>query len=780
MDVKDIRAISMYWYIWRREVKIMQFETEIGGRKLIAKTDEVAGQANGSCLVQYGETTVLATAVLGEEQGDLDYFPLSVEFEERFYAAGKIKGSRFIKRETKPPDEAILSGRLVDRSIRPLFDDESRRAVQIILTVLSVDQENDPDIVALWAASLALSISDIPWDGPVAGVRVGLIASAEKPTVPERKGEWVLNPTYEARAKSDLDLVVCGAQGRILMLEAGAREIKEDLMFEAIKYSVKHFEKINSFIKEIREKVGKKKIPLIGDLTSEEVLAKQELKRITEEIINKEAPEYLFKNILKTKEDRLGAAENIRARLEQALIEKQIGKEKRTKAIEYASKLIYTQVSRAILDNDRRVDGRKLDQIRPIDCQVGVLPRVHGSAIFSRGETQVLSVVTLGAPGAEQYLDTMEESGRKRFMHHYNFPPFCSGEVKNSKSTSRRETGHGALAEKGLLPIIPEKEVFPYTIRIVSEVLSSNGSTSMASVCASVLAAMDAGMPIKKPVAGIAVGLASEENKEGSGFERYKIITDIQDLEDGPGGMDFKVIGTTDGIMAVQMDTKTKGLNFEIIQQSFEVSNKARQEILNEMGRVLAEPRPELSPYAPRVIVFKIDPDKIRDVIGPGGRIINEIINKTGAMIDIEQDGTVSITSPDSDSLSKATDWVKNITREFKVGEIFQGKVTRIMDFGAFMELVPGQEGMVHVSDMADYRVEHPSDLVKIGDIVPVKIIEIDKQGRVNLTMDLSAVGPKSRPSSRPGFRPRREGARLSPYASGSSRRPSRYSHDKR
>ncbi len=722
----------------------MEFSTEIGGKKLIVKTDEVAGHANGSCVAQYGETTVLATAVLGREEKELDYFPLSVAYEERFYAAGKIKGSRFIKRETRPPDEAVLAGRLIDRSIRPFFNEESRQAVQVILTVLSIDQENDPDMVALWAASIALAVSDIAWAGPIAGARIGWIKS-QVPTASERGGEWVLNPSYEARTKSDLDLIVCGTQGRVIMLEAGAKEVSNEIISEAIKYGLKHLEKINNFIKEIQQKVGREKTPLKVDLTGEEALAKQELKRITKEIIKKEAPKYLFEQLLKTKEQRIGAAEKIRARLDELLIEKQIGKEKRTKVIEYANKLIYRQVSQAILDKDQRIDGRKLDEIRPINCQVGVLPRVHGSAIFSRGETQVLSIVTLGAPGAEQYLDTMEESGRKRFMHHYNFPPFCSGEVKPLRSTSRRETGHGSLVEKGLLPILPGKEDFPYTVRVVSEVLSSNGSTSMASVCASVLAVMDAGMPIKKIVAGVAIGLASEEDENG--FKRYKVLTDIQDLEDGPGGMDFKVIGTSEGVMAIQMDTKTKGLNLDIITQTLESSAEARKKILEKMAQVLEKPRLNLSPYAPRVTVIKIDPDKIRDVVGPGGRVINEIINKTGAMIDIEQDGTVAITSPSDESLKKAASWIKDITREFKAGEVFQGRVTRIMDFGAFVEIVPGQEGMVHVSEMAYRHVEHPGDIVKIGDIVPVKIIEIDKQGRINLS--IKALKSPSKSQSR-------------------------------
>ena len=732
----------------------MEFSTEIGGRKLIVKTGEVAGQANGSCVVQYGETTVLATAVLGEEEKELDYFPLSVEYEERFYAAGKIKGSRFIKRETRPPDEAVLAGRLIDRSIRPLFNEESRRAVQVILTVLSIDQENDPDIVALWAASIALSISDIAWDGPISGVRVSRIPiEPDQASAPQRGGEWVLNPSYEAREKSDLDLIVCGTKDRVIMLEAGAEETKNELVAEAIKYGLKHLEKINKFIKSIQKKVGKEKTPLVADLTSEEALAKQEFKRITEDIINQEAPKYLFKHPLKTKEERIGAAEKIRKRLDELLIEKQIGKEKRAKAIEYANKLIYHQVSQRVLDKDERIDGRQLDEIRPINCQVGVLPRVHGSAIFSRGETQILSIVTLAAPGSEQYLDTMEESGRKRFMHHYNFPPFCSGEIKGLRSTSRREIGHGALVEKGILPILPEKEEFPHTIRIVSESLSSNGSTSMAAACASVLAVMDAGIPVKKPVAGIAIGLASEEDEKG--FKRYKLLTDIQDLEDGPGGMDFKVIGTAEGITNIQMDTKTRGLNFDIVEKALVASSKARQQVLKKMTQVLAQPRSELSPYAPKIIIIKIDPDKIRDVVGPGGRVINEIIDKTGVMIDIEQDGIVSITSQSDESLKKAVDWVKDITREFKAGEVFQGRVTRIMDFGAFVEIVPGQEGLVHVSEMDYHHVKHPGDLVKIGDIVPVKIIEIDKQNRINLSMK-ALKDPPAHSSSNDNFSPRR------------------------
>ena len=718
----------------------MQFETEIGGRKLIVKIDDIAGQANGAALVQYGETVVLATAVMGQENQEADYFPLSVDYEERFYAAGKIKGSRFIKRETRPPDEAILAGRLIDRAIRPFFNQDIRRPVQIIITVLAVDKENDPDIVGLYGASCALAISDIPWEGPIAGVRVGQI-----------RGEWVLNPTYEAREKSDLDLVVCGRDYRVIMIEAQAKEISEDIMFKAVQYSLKHFEKVNKFLAEIQKKVGKKKIPIMGNLIQEDS-GTLKAKKMAEDFIAEIAPKYLFDRPLKTKEARIGAVAKIKEKLEEFLTGKNIGKEKRTKALEATDKLIYGEVSRFILEKNLRIDGRKLDEIRPISALVGVLPRVHGSAMFTRGESQVLSTVTLGAPGMEQYLDTMEETGRKRYMHHYNFPPFCSGEAKPLRVTGRREIGHGALVEKGLLPILPAKDDFPYTIRLVSEVLSSNGSTSMAALCGSVMASMDAGIPIKKPVAGVAIGLASEENEKG--FLRYKIITDIQDLEDGPGGMDFKVAGTKDGITAIQMDTKTKGLDFSIIKETLEAGRNGRSKILGKMKEILPAPRAELSPYAPRVCVIHIDPVKIRDVIGPGGKVINEIINKTGVTIDVEQDGTVSVTSENEESLKKAVDWIKDITRKIEPGEIFQARVTRIMDFGAFAEIVPGQEGLIHISEIAPYRVAHPGEIVRVGEVIPVKVIKIDEQGRINLS--LKAVKkdyPQPRPES-PGRSP--------------------------
>jgi len=707
----------------------MEFTKEIGGKKMIVKTGELAQQANGSCLVQYGETTVLATAVLGSGDGEgMNYFPLSVEYEEKFYAAGKIKGSRFIKRETRPTDEAVLIGRLIDRSIRPLFDQNCRRAVQIILTVLSIDQENDPDVVAFTAASIALAISDIEWDGPTAGVRVARVLDENG-----GNASWQINPNHITRNESDLDLFVSGINGRVLMIEAGAQDVSNEIMAEAIQCGIKACDEVNDFIKEIQNKIGKEKVPLIVKKHSlEEAPTREELKKMTEDVVNQEAPKYLFAKPLTSKKERIGAAEGIRQKLEEILLEKNIGKEKRAKAIEYANELIYQQVSLGILDNNQRIDGRKPEEIRSMSCQVGVLPRVHGSAVFSRGETQVLSVITLGAPGSEQYLDTMEKNIRKYFMHHYNFRPFCTGEAKPIRFTGRREIGHGSLAEKGMLPIIPDTEKFPYTVRIVSEVLSSNGSSSMASLCASVMASMDAGIPIEKPVAGIAIGLASEEGEQG--FKRYKVLTDIQDLEDGPGGMDFKIIGTKEGITAIQLDTKTKGLTKEIIEETLQASQKARIEILGKMTDVLSQSREDLSEYAPRVIILKINPDKIREVIGPGGKTINEIIAKTGAMIEIEQNGNVAISSPNKESLSDAVKWIKDITRELQTGETFEGKVVKIVDFGAFIELVPGQDGLLHISKMSDRRINHPSDVMKEGDKIQVKITDVNPQGKISLT----------------------------------------------
>jgi len=701
-----------------------KFETEFGGRNLIVTIGDIAGQANGSCLVQYGETVVLVTATMGKENSEKDYFPLMVDYEERFYAAGKIKGSRFIKRETRPPDEAILASRLIDRAVRPLFDQDLKRDIQIIATVLSLDEENDPDIVAFWGAVIALSISDIPWNGPIAGLRVGLIPSEEG-----YPPQWSLNPTYKAREKALIDLVVGGKPDQILMIESQAREQNEEVFKQGFSFANKHLRELIEFFSEIQKKAGK---PKRMDLIEEVKEQKKEWQKLIEEWIEKNVPRLFFDKPLKTKEQRMATLEQTKKELEEYLISKSLNKEKRTKALESVEKLVSKQIGREIIKRKKRIDGRELDEIRPLFIQAGVLPRTHGSALFQRGETQVLSTVTLGAPGMEQYLDTMEETGRKRFIHHYNFPPFCSGEVSPLRSTGRREVGHGALVERGLLPLIPSKEDFPYTIRVVSEVLSSNGSTSMASACASILALMDAGVPVKKLVAGIAIGLSSEE-KNGK-ISQYQLLTDLQDVEDGPGGMDFKVIGTRDGITAIQMDTKTSGLSLEIISQALDRAKSARYRILDQMEKVLKSPRPHLSPYAPKISAFRIDPEKIRDVIGPGGRVINDIIAKTGVTIDIEQDGLVVVTSESEDSLKKAVDWVKDITREIKVGEVFKAKITRLADFGAFAEIIPGHEGLIHVSELSHKYVKNPREVVSVGDVIPVKVIGIDEMGRINLS----------------------------------------------
>jgi len=702
---------------------IERFEEEIGGKKLIVETGRFAGLANSSCTVQYGETLVLATVVLSKTQREgVDFLPLLVDYEERLYAAGKIKGSRFIKREGKATDEAILTGRLVDRAIRPLFSEEIRNDIQVVLTVLSFDQQNDPDIVSLIAASCALSISDIPWLGPIGAVRVGRIDN-----------EWVLNGNYETRLKSDLDLVVAGTKDKVMMLEAGAKEVKEEEMLEAIRFGQKHIGKIVSFIADIQKKIGLEKNSEILKKDEEEIKELESLKIKVREFADKNLENILFDHNIETKLGRREARENLSEKLEEELIKQEIGKDKRKKAQEILECLVEEEISKAILEKEKRVDGRSIKDIRPLSADVGFLPHNHGAGLFKRGDTQVLSVVTLGAPGDEQHLDTMEESGTKRFMHHYNFPPFSVGEVGPLRGPGRREIGHGALAERALIPLIPDRESFPYTIRIVSEVLSSNGSSSMASVCASSLSLMDAGVPIKKAVAGVAMGLASlEENNE---IKKYKVFTDLQDLEDSTGGMDFKVAGTCDGITAIQMDTKTKGLTDEIVKETIYMAQEARLKILGVMNKAIEKTRVELSPFAPRVTTLRINPEKIRDVIGPGGKVINEIIAQTGVLIDIEDDGLVMITSHSQEGSEKAIEWVKSLTREVKVGEIFQGKVVSILDFGAFVEILPKQDGLVHISELAPYRVNKVGDIVKIGDIIPVKVIKIDEQGRINLSL---------------------------------------------
>ncbi|MBI3115057.1 MAG: polyribonucleotide nucleotidyltransferase [Candidatus Kerfeldbacteria bacterium] len=706
------------------------FEADIGGRVMKIEVGKYAGQTNGSCTVQYGDTVVLATAVIGSTPREgIDYFPLLVDYEERLYAAGKIKGSRFIKREGRPSDEAILTARLVDRSIRPLFADIIRNDVQVVLTVLSVDQENDPDIVSLVAASAALAISPIPWAGPIAGVRVGII-----------NGEWVLNPTYEARVKSDLDLVVSGTGNKVLMIEAGGKEVPEEVVLGAMSFAQKHLKKIMTLIEQAVAGVGQPKFDPTARQSSDEQAAAKVIEQKVDAFLQSHKTADAF---APDQAKRTAATEQLMAELEQALKDdNKVDKDGRAQGLALLQHRLDEEARRLILAEGKRVDGRQLDEIRSLSAEAGVLPRTHGSGLFQRGETQVLSIVTLGAPGDEQVLDTMEESGKKRYMHHYNFPGFSVGEVKPIRGPGRREIGHGALAEKALEPLIPPKEEFPYTIRVVSEVLSSNGSSSQASVCGSTLALMDAGVKIKAPCAGIAMGIVTDEQ---SG--KYIILTDIQGVEDHAGEMDFKVAGTKTGITAIQLDVKNHGLTEPMWKETLAKARAAREKILAVMHEAIAEPRPELSPYAPRVSTLRIDPEKIRDVIGRGGETINKIIDECGGIdvtkIDIEQDGLVMVTSHNAEMAAKAIKWIEDLTREVKVGEIFEGPVTQIVkdrntgeEIGAIVQILPGQDGMVHISELAQQRINRVSDVVNVGERLKAVVKDVDtERGRISLSV---------------------------------------------
>lgn len=702
-----------------------KFEIEWGGKQLSIEIGKYAAQANASCTVQYGDTVVLATVVLGSSPREgIDYFPLMVDYEERLYAAGKIKGSRFIKREGRPSDEAILTARLVDRSIRPLFEKSIRSDVQVVLTVLSWDSENDPDVPSLIGAACVLSISNIPWSGPIAGIRIGRIG-----------GEFVINPSYKAREKSDLDILVAGSYNRVVMIEAGGKEVPEESMFEAIKFAQKHLKKPVRLIEEITRELGQEKIVTDIDLSEEEKESQEKVRAKVNAFLQSKDIGELFK--FESKEELNQKIEQLKEELNLLLKEdNEVNKEERAWGLKLIDPVIEKAAEDVVLKQNRRVDGRTFDEIRPISAQVGVLPRVHGSGLFERGETQVLSVVTLGSPGDEQFLDNMEESGKKRFMHHYNFPGFCVGEVSPMRSPGRREIGHGALVEKAIIPMLPNKEEFPYTIRVVSEVLSSNGSSSQASVCASSIALMDAGVPIKKPIAGIAMGLILDQETGA-----YKVLTDIAGIEDHAGYMDFKISGTRDGITAIQLDIKTWGISNEIISETLEKAKKARLKILNVMEKVISEPRKELSPYAPRIETLHVKPDRVRDIIGPGGKMINNIIDKTGVAIDIEPDGVVMITSSNADGLQKAKEWIENLTKEVKVGEIYKGKVTRLLDFGAIVEILPGQDGMVHISELSESHVENIGDVLKPGDEILVKVINVDENGRIALSYKQALPG---------------------------------------
>jgi polyribonucleotide nucleotidyltransferase len=688
----------------------MEFKIKIGDEEIICKIENLAEQANGSCFLQIGESEVLSTAVISNYELKQDFFPLTVEYEERYYAAGKIRGPRYIKRETRPSDEAICNARLIDRAIRPLFPKELKREVQVINTVLSWDGKYDPDTLALFASSIALTISDIPWNGPLAVLRIGKIGD-----------KFILNPTYEEREKASLDIVMSGVKReKILlnMIEARGQEAREEDVVEAFEFAKPFFEKLIEFQEEIKRKIGKEKIRI------EEKKIDEDLKKEILENFGEKIKESVFG---KEKKERIEAIGDLKEEIKSFVSQK--FPEKIDEAMEIFERERRRVLRETIIEKEIRPDGRKLDEIREISCQVGILPRTHGSGLFCRGQTKSLSIVTLGAPGDVQLLEGMEITGKKRFLHHYNFPPYCSGEIRPIKGPGRREIGHGVLVEKALLPLIPPFEQFPYTIRVVSEILSSNGSTSMAAVSSSSLALMDAGIPIKKAAAGISIGLIT--NEKGN----YKILTDIQGPEDQLGDMDFKVAGTKDGITAIQMDVKIDGIDEKILKEALEKAKKARLEILEKMEKVIKKPREELSPFAPRVLTLEINPNKIREVIGPGGSRINEIIEECGVSIDIEPDGKIYVTGEREEAAKKAVAWIKNITREIKVGEVFQGKVKRILNFGALVEIFPGQEGLIHISQLAPWRVKRVEDVVKVGEIVPVKVISIDELGRINLSL---------------------------------------------
>ncbi|PJE58512.1 MAG: polyribonucleotide nucleotidyltransferase [Candidatus Portnoybacteria bacterium CG10_big_fil_rev_8_21_14_0_10_36_7] len=689
-----------------------QYKLSLGSQEIYLKINQMACQANGRAIVGYGDTMVLVTAVMGREpRANIDWFPLSVDYEERFYAAGKIKGSRYVKREGRSTDEAILTARVIDRAIRPRFNHKQRNEVQVVATTISFDQINDPDVIALNGASLALSLSDIPWDGPVGCVRIGLL-----------DGKFIINPTYEERTKCELDIVVAGTEKRINMLEGGANETPEEKVAEAISLAHKEIKKIIAWQKEIVKDIS----PVKADVLSKE--PSEEFKKIVNNFLDDRLEKAVY-----TKEK--GHINELKRELMNYLREQ----EHEECAIKDAGDLfedaINDLIHKNIVENDKRPDGRETDELRNLECYISLLPRVHGSALFVRGTTQALSSTTLGSPGMEQYLDSMELSGTKTFMHHYNFPPYSVGETSPNRGPGRREIGHGALAERSLLAVIPPRSTFPYTIRVVSEILSSNGSSSMASVCGASLSLMDAGVPIKAPVAGIAMGLMGLDDG------RYKVLTDIQGPEDHHGDMDCKIAGTKDGVTGVQMDVKIEGVTPKMIAETLTQAKKARLEILSAMAKAIEKPKTEVSAYAPKIVILEINPEKIGAVIGPGGKVINEIIAQTGVMIDIEDSGQVFITSEKKDSIEKAVEWIKNLTREIKVGETFNGKVVKIMEFGAFVEILPGQDGLVHISELADYRVNKVSDIVKEGDIIPVKIKTIDNGGKISLSLKAARNG---------------------------------------
>ncbi|MFP4660957.1 MAG: polyribonucleotide nucleotidyltransferase [Halanaerobiales bacterium] len=686
------------------------WQIELDGRQLKFETGKLAKQTNGSVVVKYGETTVLVTAAMSDPRPGIDFFPLMVNYEERVYAIGKIPGS-IRRREGMPRDTATLTARLIDRPLRPLFPKGMRNDIQIICTVLSVDNDCDPDIAAMNGASAALMISDIPFNGPMAGVKVAMI-----------DGEFIINPNKEQKEASKLDLILAGNKDGVMMVEAGADEVTEDIMIEAIETGYEQIKRLISLQEKMAEEGGKEKVEFDTVEPSEE--------------LENEVREYITDDLDKAyrtfeKQNRNSKVDQVKEQAIEYFRDKYTNEEDSGQKIKEISnimdKISKELVRKMITEDGVRPDDRKPDEIRPIWCEVGLIPRVHGSGVFTRGQTQAMSIVTLGATSDEQILFGLGEEETKRYMHHYNFPPYSVGETSPLRSPGRREIGHGALGERALLPMLPSQEDFPYTIRVVSEVLESNGSSSQASICGSTLSLMDAGVPIKEPVAGIAMGLIKEN-------DNVTILSDIQGVEDFYGDMDFKVAGTKNGITAIQMDIKISGISKEILVKALEQARVGRMHIMDEMLKVIDKPRPELSPYAPLMSTMKIDPEKIRFVIGPGGKMINKIIDETGVSIDINDDGTVYIMAQDQESGQKAEKMIDDLTRDVVVGEIYEGTVKKIMNFGAFVEFLPGKEGLVHISQLADHHVKSVEDEVSVGDSIPVKVTEIDNQGRINLS----------------------------------------------
>ena len=694
-------------------MKKVEKSIDLGGRKLTLTTGTLAEQASSAVLAQYGDTVVLATVVASPNDTNLDYFPLFVDYQERLYAGGRIKGSRWVKREGRPTDDEVLSGRVIDRSIRPLFPKTYKKDVQVIVTVLSVDLENDPTIVSSIAVSAALASSDIPWGGPVSILRIGL-----------KDDSYFVNPLISEMIYSDIDLIVSGTKKAIVMLEVGAKQVSEEKILGGIKFAQEEGKKVISFIEEFAKEVGKKKQVTPEDLVTEEI--KKRVKKLVEEKLD---------GLVKSFVD-LEGGENI-WEVKKAVMAEFDEKEQKI-AGEALEKIFKDKVRKDILSG-KRPDGRKLDEIREITCEVGVLPRTHGSAVFKRGQTQVLNVATLGAPSLSQLIETAEGEETKRYIHHYSMPPFASGEVGRVGSPSRREIGHGALAERALEPVIPTEDVFPYTIRLVSEVLSSNGSTSMASTCGSTLSLMDAGVPITSPVSGIAMGLVIEDEK------KFSVLSDIMGLEDFMGDMDFKVTGTKDGVTAIQLDVKTLNLSLEILEQALKQAKVGRAHILDIMLKAIKTPREKVSTFAPKIQVVKVPVEKIGEVIGPGGKTIKRIIAETGAQVEVSNDGSVNISGIDPEAVNKAVSEVEALVKEVQAGEIYEGEVMRIQPFGAFVEILPGKDGLVHISDMSEGFVKNPEDVVKIGDKIQVRVKEVDNLGRINLSMLLDPSKDKEK-----------------------------------